>query len=78
MIQCPICGWFLSDVKALITYLEFGDLAIEKVVGNCKRCGVVEPTNWCFDDFFPDGESLRAFEEELRKCLDSQSTRVAN
>ena len=68
--RCPNCGWFLSDVKAHSIFDKFGDLAIEKVVGNCKRCGMVEPINWSFEDFFPDGESLRAYEEEARKCLD--------
>lgn len=71
MIQCPNCGWFLSDVKAIITFFSFGDPAIDKVRGNCKRCGIVEPTNWEFEDFFPDADSLRAFEEETKKCLDA-------
>jgi len=56
---------------AHMVFEDFGGLAIKNVTGDCKRCGEVQPTNWCFEDFFPTGESLEAFEEEVRQCSGS-------
>jgi hypothetical protein len=66
--KCPTCGWFLSNVKAHTIFEEFGDIAIKKVTGDCKRCGTVEPTNWDFEDFFPDGESFMTYIEEAKNA----------
>lgn len=53
-MKCPKCGWFLKNVVATVNGLE----EIIKVQGECKRCGVVEPNDWAWDDFFPELERL--------------------
>ena len=50
--QCPECGKFLAEVTAMINGLG----KIVEVVGICKTCEVVHPTDWDYDDFFPEPE----------------------
>lgn len=45
--QCPDCGWFLGNVRAIINRWT------ERiyVMGWCKRHGWRQPTRWDADDF---------------------------
>lgn len=48
-MKCPECGKFLKDVTADIN----GFNEIISVEGFCKKHGTVEPTDWCYENFFP-------------------------
>lgn len=46
-LHCPNCGWYVSKPVAYIN----GLMEITRVDANCKRCGVVHPDDWEYDDF---------------------------
>jgi len=46
-MKCPQCGKFLKDVSAEAIFDD-----IRRVWGICKTHGIVEPDDWCWDDFF--------------------------
>lgn len=48
-MKCPACAKFLAKVNASVNLN--GDIL--KVEGICKKHGVVEPTDWDYEDFFP-------------------------
>lgn len=52
-MKCPECGKFLKQVEATIN----GANEVVKVEGICKKHGVVEPTGWDYETFFPYPEA---------------------
>lgn len=57
-MKCPQCGKFLKECVATVG--KGGD-EISRVEGQCKTHGTVEPTDWCWEDFFPEGDSTEWF-----------------
>lgn len=52
--NCPTCGKFCKNIKAIMDGFE----NIIKVTGECKKCGIVDLTNsdWCYEDFVREEE----------------------
>jgi Fe2+ or Zn2+ uptake regulation protein len=48
-MKCPKCRLVIEYAEA--TYSE-PDKEISAVHAICKRCGEVEPDDWCWEDFF--------------------------
>ena len=51
--QCPKCGKFVSKMQGNVN--GFGN--IENVTAKCRKCGIVSPTDWIWEDFFPENTS---------------------
>ena len=54
-MNCPHCNWFVSKISAQVNR----DKEVKNVLGFCKRCGWVHPTNWVYEEFFPPEEGER-------------------
>lgn len=52
-IKCLKCGRFCKNIKAKMRYDHIGGEAIDKVEGECSKCGKVDLTksNWEWEDF---------------------------
>lgn len=47
-MKCPECGKFLANVVADVNGMD----EVIKVTGKCRKHGEVQPTDWCWEDFF--------------------------
>ena len=56
--NCPSCGKWCSNVYAKVVGFG-GEETIDKVMGTCKKHGLVDLTkgDWAWEDFFGEGEA---------------------